>query len=110
MHMVPMTTMYTLILIKNNSSDVADAHDNTEVNNNDNVAATDGEDRPELHNHEGQAGDQLPEEDEHNDRDVPFDDNKNVDGDNKFEDDNNDGDNAVTPQFDSEDLYKALGY
>jgi DnaJ-domain-containing protein 1 len=65
-----------------------------------------------LHNHEGQAGDQLPEEDENNDRDVPFDDNKNVDDDNNVEDDNNDGDDAIpiiTPQFDSKDLYKVLG-
>jgi hypothetical protein len=46
---------------------------------------------------------------------VPFDDNKNVDGDNNVEDDNNDGDGAVplafniTPQFNSKDLYKVLG-
>ena len=63
----------------------------------------------------GQAGDQLPEEDENNDRGVHFDDNKNVDGDNNVEDDNNDGDGAVplafniTPQFNSKDLYKVLG-
>jgi hypothetical protein len=35
-------------------------HDNAEDNNNDNVAATDGDDRPELHVHVGQAGDQPP--------------------------------------------------
>ncbi len=46
---------------------------------------------------------------------MPFDDNKNVDGDNNVEDDNNDGDRAVqlafniTPQFNSKDLYKVLG-
>ena len=69
--------------------------------------------------HEGQAGDQLPDEDENNDHDVPFDENKNVDGDNNVngddvEDHNNDGDKAVPlapyifPQFDSKDLYKVL--
>jgi hypothetical protein len=68
-----------------------------------------------LHNHEGQAGDQLPEEDEHNDHDVPFDDNTNIYGNNNVEVDNNDGDNAVplapniSPQFNSSDLYKVLG-
>jgi hypothetical protein len=77
--------------------------------------ATNGEDRPELHNHEDQVGDHLPEEDENNDHGVPFDDNGNADDDNNVEDDNNDGDNAVplepniTPQFYSKDLYKVLG-
>jgi hypothetical protein len=80
------------------------------------------QDSPELHVHEGQAGDQLPEvvEDENNDRDVPFDDNKNVDGDNNVngdivEDDDNDSNGAVPlapnipPQFNPKDLYKVLG-
>jgi hypothetical protein len=105
----------------NPDSHAHDAHDknvrsdSAKNDNSDIPPATYGEDRPELHNHEGQAGDQLPEEDEHNDHDVPFDDNKNVDGDNNVEDDNNDGDNAVplapniSPQFDSKDLYKVLG-
>jgi hypothetical protein len=79
-------------------------------------------DSPELHVHEGQAGDQLPEvvEDQNNDRDVPFDDNKNVDGDNNVngdivEDDNNDSDRAVLlapmipPLFNPKDLYKVVG-
>jgi hypothetical protein len=98
-----------------------DAHDNnvhsdSAKNDNSDIAlATDGWDRPELHNHEGHACDQLPEEDGNNDRDVPFDDNKNVYGNNNVEDDNNDGDDAVplatniSPQFDSSDIYKVLG-
>ncbi len=85
----------------NPNSHANNAHDNnvhsdSAKNDNSDIAlATDGEDRPELHNHEGQAGDQLPNEDENNDQDVPYDDNKNVDSDNNVEDDNNDGDNAV---------------
>jgi hypothetical protein len=64
------------------NSHAHDAHDNNvhgdsaENDNSDIASATNGEDRPELHNHEGQAVDQLPEEDENNGRDVPFDDNK----------------------------------
>ncbi len=66
------------------------AHENNvrsdcaESNNSDIAAATNGEDRTELHVYEHQAGDQLPKEDENNDCDVPFNDNKNVDGDNNI--------------------------
>ncbi len=88
----------------NLDSHAHDAHDtNVHSDSDSDIAlATNGEDRPELHNHEGQASDQLPGEDENN-------------GDNNVKDDYNDGDNAVlpdskiTPQSDSKDLYKVLG-
>ena len=110
----------------NTATHAHDAHDNTEVNNNDNVTATDGDNRPELHVHIGQKGDQPPEkvdDDEKQgqggvqppefDADIS---NPSIDApDIIVEDDNNDDVRAVplapmiTPQFDSKDLYKVLG-
>ncbi len=78
----------------NPATQAYDAHDNdvhderVEDNNNENVAATDGNNRPELHVHEGQAGGQPPEvvdddkhdvdvvEDEKNDHDMRVEDDK----------------------------------
>jgi hypothetical protein len=98
-------------------------------------ATTSGDDRPGLHVHEGQTGDQLPEDVDGDKKEgqagddqppekqenhegqasdqLPGEDENN--GDNNAEDNNNDGDGAVplapkiTPQFDSKDLYKVLG-
>jgi hypothetical protein len=88
----------------NPDSHAHDAHYNNVHSDSDSdiALATNGEDRPELHNHEGQASNQLPEAGENN-------------GDNNVEDDINDGDDAVplepniSPQFNSKDLYKVLG-
>jgi hypothetical protein len=101
-------------------------HDNAEDNNNDNVAATNGDNRPELHVHVGQAGDQSLEkvdddkkegqggvENPEFDADVS---NPSIDAPAIIvEGDNNEDDGAmplapmITPPFNSKDLYKVLG-
>jgi hypothetical protein len=103
----------------NPNSQAHDAHDknvrsDSDKNNNSDVASsTNGEDRPELQNHEGQAGDQpqtqvsrekqddgvqqgLPPRENHEGQasdQLPGEDENNVD--NNVEGDNNDGDGAV---------------
>jgi hypothetical protein len=123
----------------NPDSQAHDAHDkyvhsDSDKNNSSDVASsTDGEDRPELQKHEGQAGDQprnqasqekqddgvqqgLPPHENHEGQasdQLPGEDENN--GDNNVEDNNNDGDGAVplapniSPQFHSKDFYKVLG-
>ena len=54
--------MQTSILLLMHTMPMNNVHaDRSEDNNSDNVAATNGDNRPELHVCEGQAGDQLPE-------------------------------------------------
>ena len=69
----------------NPTTQAYDAHNNkaerVEDANNDNVGATDGDDRPDVHVDESQAGDQPREvvEDDKNDVDIVEDDNNDVD-------------------------------